>query len=335
MHETYDPKVTPWEVNEENFPRDAGGDEQFLFLVRYAVLAPSNHNAQPWKFAVSEDRIHVFVDKARWLRVADADQRGLHLSVGCALENLLIAAEHFGFGARVAHVPTPGNEELAAEVRLAAGGKPSAFRPARLFKAIPMRHTNHKTYDAKVVPETDLKHLAEAVVEDGITLHIISDVETRRRLDELVVEGDARQFSDAGWREELAHWIGQGVFGASWLISKTAQLATTHMNLAKGLVKKDTDLLMGAPLVGVIGSRVDDRVSQIKAGQVLERIALAATCAGVRIQPMSQILEVPDLKAEVGKLLPGGAYPQITFRLGYAVPEKEHTPRRPLEEVLA
>jgi nitroreductase len=335
MHEEYNPKITPWEVNEENFPRDAGGDEQSLFLVNYAVLAPSIHNTQPWKFAVSEDRVHVFVDKTRWLRVADADQRELYLSVGCALENLVIAAEHFGFTARVAHMPAPGNEELAAEVRLSAGGKVSVFRPARLFKAIPLRHTNHKIYGVKPIPETDLARFTQAVVEEGVMLQVTGDAGTRRRVDELLLEGDARQFSDATWREELAHWIGQGVFGSRWLISKTAQLALTHMNLAKGLTKTDAELVMGAPVVGVIGTREDGPVEQIQAGQVLERIALTATCLGVRIQPMSQILEVPDLKAQVSKLLPDGLHPQVTFRLGYAEPEMEHTPRRPLDDVLA
>jgi hypothetical protein len=66
------------------------------------------------------------------------------------------------------------------------------------------------------------------------------------------------------------------------------------------------------------------------------------------IHPMSQILEVPEIKAElrelleipevkaeVAKLSPEeNVFPQQTFRLGYAEPEKEHTPRRPLEEVL-
>ncbi|MGB7002232.1 MAG: hypothetical protein WBE22_09555 [Halobacteriota archaeon] len=50
---------------------------------------------------------------------------------------------------------------------------------------------------------------------------------------------------------------------------------------------------------------------------------------------MSQIREIPELKTEVGKLIPKpDVVPQHTFRLGYAEQEKEQTPRRPLEEVL-
>ena len=49
---------------------------------------------------------------------------------------------------------------------------------------------------------------------------------------------------------------------------------------------------------------------------------------------MNQILQIPELKEGVIKLVPLPGLPQLTFRLGYAEPEKEHTPRRPLAEVL-
>mgnify|MGYP000094195610 FL=1 len=56
---------------------------------------------------------------------------------------------------------------------------------------------------------------------------------------------------------------------------------------------------------------------------------------GMAVHPMSQILEVPEIKVELSSLLPKeNVFPQHTFRLGYAEPEKEHTPRRPLDEVL-
>jgi len=59
----------------------------------------------------------------------------------------------------------------------------------------------------------------------------------------------------------------------------------------------------------------------------------------IRVHPMSQPMELPELRQEikalVQTLVPGmDEIPQHTFRLGYADPEKKHTPRRPLEEVL-
>ncbi|RCV66143.1 Nitroreductase [Methanophagales archaeon] len=331
----YDPRVTPRQIKEHEFPQDRDPTEKLQFLLRYAILAPSSHNTQPWKFSVGKDEIQVFIDRTRWLKVADPDLREQHISVGCALENLLIAAEHFGYGHQVTYFPKPANEELVATVKLKPQGQPTPFRDPALFEAILNRRTNRKVYDERPIPQGDLQHLQNCCVEGDIWLHMTDDLETKRKADELIIRGDAIQFSDPAFREELGYWIGQGLLSAPWLMSKMAQLTVTYMNLSKGQAKKDSEVLMSAPILAAISSEVNDRESQVKVGQVFERVCLAATIRGIRVHPMSQILEIPELKAEVSKLIPKpDVFPQHTFRLGYIEQEKEHTPRRPLEEVL-
>ncbi len=331
----YEPKVTPWQINEQDFPRDEDSIEKSKFLLRYAILAPSSHNTQPWKFSIGEDGIRIFVDKTRWLKVADSDQRELHVSIGCALENLLIAAEHFGYAHQVTYFPEPSNEELAAVVRFTPREQTSAFRPTALFEAIIARHTNRQAYQARSIQPEDLQRLHDCCVEEGIQLHVTDDPEIKRRVDELMVHADALQFADPAWRDELGYWIGQGAFGMPWLVSKVAQLAVTYLNMGKGTAKKDSEVLMSAPLLAALSSQANDRATQVKAGQALERVWLMATNSGIRLHPMNQILQLPEIKAEVTKRIPmKGVMPQLTFRLGYAEPEKEHAPRRPLGEVL-
>lgn len=351
MKTEYNPKVTPWQIQEQDFPREGSSKEKLRSLLRYAILAPSSHNTQPWKFAVGRDEIQVYVDKTRWLKVADSDQRELYISVGCALENLLIAAEHFGYGHQVIYFPEPDQEELVATVKFmphepalsrspeqserSAKGQPSPFRDAALFDAIPTRHTNRKVYEERPISQENLQRLQDCCVEEGLWLHMTSDPEIKRKVDELIVRGDALQFSDPAYREELGYWIGQGVFGAPWLMAKIGQLAVTYINVGKGQAKKDSEVLMSAPVLAAISSKANDRPSQVKVGQVFERLCLTATVLGICVHPMSQILEVPELKAEVAKLIPiPDVFSQHTFRLGYAEPEKEHTPRRPVEEAL-
>ena len=109
----------------------------------------------------------------------------------------------------------------------------------------------------------------------------------------------------------------------------------TYLNMGSSTAKKDSELLMSAQLLGVICSKGNERETQIKVGQIFERIYLTATLLGISLQPMSQIVQVPEIKAELRKLVPDtNLYPQQPFRLGYAEPEREHTPRRSLEEVL-
>ncbi|HUM82048.1 MAG TPA: hypothetical protein PLQ38_09745, partial [Methanothrix sp.] len=44
-----------WNLNESDFPADSSQPhEKMAFLLNYAILAPSSHNSQPWKFHVSD-----------------------------------------------------------------------------------------------------------------------------------------------------------------------------------------------------------------------------------------------------------------------------------------
>lgn len=166
-------------------------------------------------------------------------------------------------------------------------------------------------------------------------MHLTADEKVKRKVDELVVRGDAIEFADPAFREELAYWIGQGVFGTGWLMSKIGKLAVSCIDMGKSQGKKDSDILLSSPVVGFISTESDDRKSQIQVGQVYERVSLLAAAHGIWCQPISQIVQVPELKREVATLLPRpGLIPQHPFRMGYAEPEERHTPRRPLDEVL-
>ena len=267
--------------------------------------------------------------------MADADQRELTISLGCALENLLVAAEHFGYGHATTYVPEGEESDLAAVVELRPNGEAREGRPEELFDAIPERRTNHNVFDGRPLPQDVWERLQACDDGDEVSLRLTDDPAIKREVDEMIAEADAIQFADPAWREELGTWLGRGVFGAPWLMAKASQLAVTYLNLGSGTAKKDSELLMSAPVLGVIDSAEDDRESRIKAGQLFQRVALTAATLGVRVHPMSQILEIPELKARVAELIPaGGGTPQHTFRLGFGEAEGEPTPRRPLEDVM-
>ncbi|MBD3386211.1 hypothetical protein GF407_14980 [candidate division KSB1 bacterium] len=62
----------------------------FVEMIRFATMAPSGHNTQPWKFSLHENTITIFPDYKRRLAVVDPDDHALFISLGCALENLII-----------------------------------------------------------------------------------------------------------------------------------------------------------------------------------------------------------------------------------------------------
>lgn len=324
-----------WNISPDRFPAEAAWQERLEFFVRYAILAPSSHNTEPWQFRVQDNRIDVLLDFSRWLKVADDDQRELHISVGCALENLLVAAEHFGLGHDSVLLPDADAPSLAAKVNFSEQGQPSSHRPPVLFDMIPVRHTNHQRYEDRAIPDEVVQQLRGVCVEGGLHLHLTAEPEIRRKVDDLVVRGDAIEFADPAFREELAYWIGQGVFGTGWLMSRIGKLAVSYIDMGRSQARKDSDILMSSPILGLISSEQDDRQSQLRVGQAYQRLSLLAASHGIWCQPMSQIVQLPDLKAEVASLIPeSGLVPQHPFRMGYAPAEKQHTPRRPVDEVL-
>jgi hypothetical protein len=321
-----------WKIDGTHYPVSGSMPDRLRFLLQYAVLAPSSHNTQPWKFRIESNRIDLFMDETRWLKVCDDDQRELHISVGCCLENLLVAADHFGLGHQVEYLPDSSDAMHAVSIEFMAA---ATERDSRLFPMIPVRHTNHGEYDGRPIQEDVLMQLSGCCTEPNIHVQLNSDHLIKHKVDELVVRADAMEFADPAFREELGYWIGQGVFGTSWLMSKIGKLAVTHINIGSSIAKKDSAVLMSSPVLGLIGSKDSSRETQIKVGQVYQRLSLMAASFGIWCQPMSQIVQVEETKQEVAKLQPDPhLFPQLPFRLGFAEPEKHRTLRRNLAEVL-
>lgn len=321
-----------WDIEAEDFEDLKDQKEKLRFLIKYAVLAPSSHNTQPWLFSIKDDKIELHIDLDRWLKVADKDKREIYISAGCALENLVTAADYFGYDYKINYFPEEGNEELVAGVELHENGKKGDSE--HLINYITTRHTNHNEYDSKPIPKDDLDILSDLSDYDDIYVHLTDDPDIKRKVDDMMMKGDAILFSDPEWREELGEWIGKGVFGESWLMSKIGQLAVTYLNMGKSTGKKNSELIMSSPILGVISSKNDNRISQVKTGRLYEKLSLTTTSMNIQSHPMSQLMEIEELRDEVSNLIPvDDVIPQHTFRLGYAEPE-ERTPRRDLEEML-
>ena len=104
----------PWRVDESDFPRYGQAAEKLRFLLRYAVLAPSGHNTQPWRFVIEGESVLLYADRERRLPVADPDDRELTMSCGAALAQLLVAIHHFGLTAEVEELPRLLDPDLLA-----------------------------------------------------------------------------------------------------------------------------------------------------------------------------------------------------------------------------
>ena len=323
-----------WNINESDFPSNSSRpQEKLAFLLNYAILAPSSHNSQPWKFNVSDDEILLYADRSRWLSVADADKREIYISLGAALENLIIAAEHFGYNCTVSAFP--GEEDLVASVKLQAGIP--APSNSVLFPAITSRQTNRNPYEMQALSQADLDHLLSLSSHPDVAVFLSQDPDTIEAFRELVVEADGILYSDINYKSELGRWLGQGVMGPRGVEAKLAQLAVVFLDVGPEQIRQDSELINRTPCIGFICTAENDSLSSVRAGQVLERLWLAATASGISLHPMSQPMEVPEIKERLADLIPSGSEKRVvqqTFRLGYAASEGGPSNRRPLETVL-
>jgi nitroreductase len=320
-----------WHLDEAAFPADKPLSDKLAFLLNYAQLAPSSHNSQPWQFSVQDSEIHLYPDLDYWLKVADPEQRELYISLGCALENLLIAAEHFRLGYQVSFFSDRDATQHFASVTFAEDRPISNVRDAALFKAIQQRQTNRQAFLPRLIPKEELLQIKAAWLEKDLHLHFIANIEQKRQLARMVKAADKTLFANPDYRRELAETLGEGAFGNKWPWSRLTQFIVQRFNLGSRIGKQNAQHLMSAPVLVVLSSRSEDAIEQIKIGQLYERIALTATKLGLSVQPLSQILEIPSQRQQLASLLPDSdLLPQHFFRLGYTSRLTSSTPRRPV-----
>ena len=320
-----------YDIKDSDFPANGTTEDKLGFLINYAVLAPSIHNSQPWKFNVSKDEIRLYADEARWLPVADADKREYFISLGCALENLIIAAEHFGYTCQTVYFP--GEVGLVAVVKFAPSIQ--SIPDPWLFGAIQSQKSSDMPYLDRVIPDEDLEKLQNQFRDQNIQIHFLSNSEIKTGFQDLVVRADLIQYADANYKSELGHWLGQGVMGPTGVQALIDQMFVVFLDAAPEKTRKDIELVNSTRTLGFVITGENDRESKVLAGQEFERFWLAATAAGLSIHPMSQVLEVPETKAELSRLLaPLSGNVQQVFLIGYAKKENERTMHRPLEDVI-
>ena len=157
-----------------------------LLLVRSAILSANPHNTQPWRFRVSGSEIELYVDPSRNTGAMDPYLREQHIGIGCALENLMIAAQAKGYQPQMSLLPDNTNPQLVARVELVQG---EASNQA-LYEAIPRRHTHRAPFDtSRSLSSETLGALDSAVanISSAGVVWISSDA-PKRQAGQLIVE---------------------------------------------------------------------------------------------------------------------------------------------------
>lgn len=314
---------------------------QTLDLIRYATLAANGHNTQPWLFRPDDDGITIQPDLQRRTPVVDPDDHHLYVSLGCAAENLALAAAAAGrFGAMAFDPAGDGS------VRFRYGTGHGVDQA--LFEAIPRRQSTRADYDGSSVEEGDLRHLRAAAAVPGVALVLVNERSPMARLQDLILAANAAQMGDPAFVAELKRWLrfspnaalrtGDGLFSAAsgnpalpewagpWLFDRVFTVEAETARYARQIASS-------AGIAVFAGAKADP-VHWVQVGRACQRFALQATALGLTCAFLNQPVEVPEFRADLAALvgLPGRR-PDIILRFGRcaALP---FSARRPLEAVI-
>lgn len=309
-------------------------------LIRFATLAANSHNTQPWRFRVGDGMIDILPDLARATPVVDADDHHLFISLGCAAENLSVAATATG---------RPGEMEIdTGGERVRYAFSEGTARPDPLLAAIPLRQSTRADYDGRPVPAAEIETLRQAVELPGVRVALVTDRAQMGRLRDLVVAGNEAQMTDPAFRAELKHWIrfnprqamtsGDGLLSAATgnpalpglLGGPVFDLFVT----AAGENRKVARQIGSSAGIAVFTAEREDRAHWIAVGRACQRFALTATALGLKHAFVNQPVEVAHLRPELALLIgEAGMRPDIVMRFGYG-PTLPFSPRRPTEAVM-
>jgi nitroreductase len=346
----------------------SGSGDRALALVRAAILAASPHNTQPWRFKVAESWVELYMDTGRNVGALDPYLREECIGMGCALENLLLAAAANGYDATatlvprtLAPIPADAKSVLMARVVLAT----SSRQTSELYDAIPRRHTNRSRYDpARPLPASVVDNLGRIVADESdIKVFLFTAEADRRRIVEISSAANAELYSDPDVKRGTEPWmrtrrssvqnLRDGLtidsFGLAPVVAAIAKMMPGWMlqrAVSREQQKTYSDLMLSAPLIGMVAVR--DRYDQqqcLRAGRIWQRAHLLATARGLAGRPCNEAVEMVDHERALGReprqarllaeITGDPAWqPTFVFYMGYPTSVARASPRRPVESAV-
>lgn len=306
-------------------------------LISFAICAPSGHNSQPWKFQTTENQIIVMPDMSKTLKVVDGENRELFISLGCAVENMQIAATLYGYESDYEYI----DGKIVVTFR-----QSETVTPDPLLDQIKKRHTHRGEFTGKKIP-SDLIKILQSVEKEQNTDFAIFDGETNeaKLIKEKIYLGNDIQMSDTAFKNELVEWmrfnkkdIKENQNGLCYNVlgfpatPKFVGKKMVRMFLSpKAQNKTDNGVNNSASAFCLFSTAAKSEADYIAVGKTLERVLLKITELNLAYSFSNQPCEVEPLSLKLREELSLTNYPSVVIRIGYGEEPKHFAPREKIE----
>jgi hypothetical protein len=293
--------------------------DTILQIIDYAIWAPSGDNSQPWTFQISQDdNLSVYLERDKDNPILNFRHSGTYVAHGALIENVIIAASHFGLKALPEILPEGESSDLVSRFsfqKLVRGfdGKPVQSIEDPLFPYLKERCCDRKKY--KNIPltsteERELKGVGLSVagsrtifVEDKKKIAAIA--KTSSLTERIALETPALHrlfFQSLIWsrREEQEKGIGLYVPtmelpGIARLMFKVLKFwpVTAFFNIfgfSRLASKGNSQIYASAAAYGLIIIPTHTAAGFVAAGRSMQRTWLTVAKLGLAFQPVTGII---------------------------------------------
>ncbi len=314
-------------------------------LIDYAAKAPSGHNSQPWKFTLDGDTIAIHPDFSCALPVVDPDHRELFISLGCATQNMMIAATHFGYQC---HWEIKQKPQGSYSIVTTFNESP-AIAKEKGFAFIDKRQTNRSVYNGKSVDNKIVAALQTMADDKRIGIYAFQNGEAHfETLKAAILEGNTIQMNDAAFKEELLAWIRFNqrevnklqngltykVMGAPAMPKFIGKAIVKSFLTPKKQNRADTAKIDSSSHFVLLTTKNNTVQEWIALGMTLQKLLLRLTELSIACAYLNPPCELKALAEQLQNQLPiNGEYSSILLRIGYAetVP---FSPRKDIEKII-
>lgn len=328
-----------WTIDDSEIKPTSSPVEILQHLARYALLSPSGHNTQPWKFTISEKRqtLQIEINPAKKLHFSGKLAAEPYVSVGACLATLELAAKGFGYQLEVKKVL---EKNVIYRIKVTGTSRPIP----ELTEAIKSRVSNRNLYTSQPIELAVLNQIVK-IPYNKIAVKVINNKSDIAYLAEATNIATKKIMSEKGFRAELSTWVRNNmtrqfdgmpgkVQGMNLPKSVLAKHVVRRIDISTAQAKLDSGRLLHSPAVLLLTVSDTSTEAYLELGAAYATICVYAQMNGLATSGVGAAVIDPETRASVKEHFRVIGEPSALIRIGYCKQSAPRTPRHYFEQVV-